>query len=103
MATTSCRISRATPTRIHVGVALEIRHEVVAIKVDFEGLGARLVAGQQLFLDVGRACRGQQGGGPVLMRNGAVKDRSWLDGSRPTDEEGHTIPAFPTGVLLAVE
>src|SRR5271165_396361 len=90
-------------TRALLRLALEIRQEVVAIEMDFVGHASRLIAGQQLLLDVGHARRCHQRGDPVLMRTDIVHHRSWLDHPRPANNEGNAISTFPARVLLATE
>ena len=86
-----------------VGLALERRHEVVAVEMDLVGPVADLLAGQQLLLDAGLAGGGEQRRQHVLVGGDVVDDGARLDHARPADQRRHAVAALPVGVLLAAE
>ena len=81
----------------------QVRQEVVAIQMVLVGLAVRLIAREQLLLDVRVAGDGEQGRRPVEMRHDLVRDRAGLDLAGPPHELRDAVGAFPTGVLLAAE
>src|SRR5471030_1929352 len=68
--------------------ALEEGHEVVSIKVVFEGGVTDLHAGEELLLYVGIARCRREGRHPILMRHNIIDDGAWLDHAGPTHETG---------------
>src|SRR4029453_7735335 len=76
---------------------------VVAVEMDFEGLAARLMALEQLLLDVRIASGCHQRRQPVESADHLILYRAGLDPPRPADHAGYTERAFPVGVLRAAE
>ena len=76
---------------------------IVTVEMNFEVLARRIIALQQLFLDVGLASSGDQCSRPILCREDLVDLGSRRHQSRPADHRRHAIAAFPVGVLLALE
>src|SRR5262249_47747786 len=89
--------------RRFLDVTLEVRDQVVAIKVDFERPVPRPVTGLGLGHDVRLAGRGQQCRQHVLVSDELVGDCARLDDSRPADDARHAPAALPVGALLAAE
>ena len=89
--------------RALVLLAREIGQLVIAIEVDLEGLCPRLMALEQLFLDVRLARRGHERRQPIQPADEFVGDRARLNAARPADQARHAEGAFPVGVLLAAE
>ncbi len=84
-------------------LALEERHQVVAVQVDLEGLAPGLAALLAPCHDIRLAAGGGEGRKQVLMRAHVVVDGPGLMHARPADERRHAEPAFPVGGLLAPE
>src|SRR5262249_38751229 len=84
-------------------LALEERQEVVAVQVDFEGLGPQGAA-LHAAVDHGRiAASGGESRNEVLVRKELVEDGARLDHARPADQRRHAITALPVGGLFSPE
>jgi hypothetical protein len=85
------------------GLAAEVVEQVVAVDVVLVAAAVEFHALEQLFLDVGRAGGGGEGGQPVLVGDDAVEGHAGGEFAGPFDEAGHAEGAFPVRVLLAAE
>ena len=84
-------------------LALEERHEVVAVEVDLEVLAVGLVALLHLVDEVRLARGGGESGDQVLVGTDVVDHLPGFDHAGPADERRHAEGAFPVGRLLALE
>src|SRR5262249_25796372 len=84
-------------------VVLEKRHEVEAVKMDFERPAVGGISLLHFLHEIGFAGRGRKGGNHVLERADVVDHSPGLDDARPTHEERDTPAPFPVRVLLAAE
>lgn len=94
------------PARTLSHLAFEERHEVVAVEMVFEGLLARLVAGEQLLLLLQiRIAAGSRDEGrhPVLGRHDVVDDGAGLDDAGPLGQHRHPKASFVHGAFFAAE
>ncbi len=93
------------PTRAFFFLALEVRHEVIAIQMHTEllAVGAHAVLGRELLFYVRGASRRRQCRHPVFLAHDVVVDRAGLDGTRPPDYLRHTHATFPGRAFLAAD
>ena len=95
-------IDEFLPRRL-LHLALQERHEVVAIEVDLEGLAVGLVALHHLGDEVGLARGGGERGDQIFMGADIVDHLPGFDHAGPADERRHAEGAFPASGLLALK
>ncbi len=77
--------------------------DVVAIKMNLEGLVADFHTLLELLLHVGHAGSGQQRREHVFVGEDVIEHSAGLDDAGPTNGRRHAVTAFPVGILLPAE